>query len=186
MPDAKLTGQSGAYTRDASAVAADILSGKTGYVNDVKLTGTIPSLAAVSYTPGVADQIISAGQYLSGDQTIIGDANLLAPYIKHDVTLFGVTGNYIGTVAIVTETIEGGVWCPACGTIWTSTFTFSGPIYSLVYTSGQLFSGSGVAIHSGPVISGNQISWTFDNNFYNSGATLEYKIRCNIIAVTYS
>lgn len=77
----------------ATAAASDILSGKTAYVNGSKITGNIPSKAAAIYTPGTTNQEIAAGQYLSGKQTIKGDANLLAANIKKGISIFGVTGN---------------------------------------------------------------------------------------------
>lgn len=85
----------GTFTADATATAAQILSGKTAYVKGAKVTGTIPSKSAASYRPGRTNQTIAAGQYLSGTQTIQGDANLLAANIRQGVTLFGVTGTGI-------------------------------------------------------------------------------------------
>ena len=87
----------GLDTSDATAGAGDILSGKTAYVNGGKITGSISSKAAASYTPGTADQTIAAGQYLSGAQTIKGDANLVAGNIKSGVSIFGVTGSHEGS-----------------------------------------------------------------------------------------
>ena len=80
-------------TSDADAVAADILPGKTAYVNGSKVTGNMPTKAAATYTPTTSDQTIAADQYLSGAQTIKGDANLVAANILKDVTIFGVTGS---------------------------------------------------------------------------------------------
>lgn len=77
---------------DATAVAGDILGNKTAYVGGVKITGNMSSKAAATYTPTTSDQVVSSGQYLSGDQTIKGDANLQAQYIASGVTIFGVTG----------------------------------------------------------------------------------------------
>ena len=57
-------------TSDATATVNDILQGKTAYVNDTKLTGTIVSKEAQTYTPTITEQTINAGQYLSGVQTI--------------------------------------------------------------------------------------------------------------------
>lgn len=86
-------------TADANAVAGDILSGKTGYVNGSKITGNIASKGAATYTPGTTDQTITAGQYLSGAQTISGDADLVAGNIKTGVEIFGVTGTFGDGVA---------------------------------------------------------------------------------------
>ncbi|MDF2608862.1 MAG: hypothetical protein K0R92_336 [Lachnospiraceae bacterium] len=82
----------GTFTSDATATASQILSGVTAYVNGSKVTGTIVSKAAATYTPGTTDQTIAAGQYLSGAQTIKGDANLLTSNILKGKTIFGVTG----------------------------------------------------------------------------------------------
>lgn len=79
-------------TEDATATAAAILNGQTAYVNGAKVTGNVPSKAAATYTPTTSDQTIAAGQYLSGAQTVKGDANLQAQYIAAGVQLFGVTG----------------------------------------------------------------------------------------------
>ena len=80
---------------DATATADDILYGKTAYIADgSKAVGTIQSKAAETYTPTTEDQTIAADQYLSGAQTVKGDANLVAGNIKSGVTIFGVEGTY--------------------------------------------------------------------------------------------
>ncbi len=101
----------GSFTADADADAADLLSGRTAYVNGEKVTGSIPSKAAATYTPAAADQTIEAGQYLSGAQTVRGDANLKAENIKQGASIFGVAGAlkllYAG--GCKTGTYAGGV-----------------------------------------------------------------------------
>ena len=52
--------------------------------------------SAATYTPKTSDQSIAASQYLSGAQTIKGDANLVTGNIKSGVSIFGVTGTYAG------------------------------------------------------------------------------------------
>lgn len=70
-----------------------MLSGTTAYANGVKYTGSISSKSAQTYTPTTSDQTINAGQYLSGAQTIKGDANLSPSNIASGVSIFGVTGS---------------------------------------------------------------------------------------------
>ena len=85
------------YTADANATASQILSGKTAYVNGVKITGNISSQAAQTITPGTSNKTIASGLYLSGTQTIAGDADLVAANIKKGVDIFGVTGTFTNT-----------------------------------------------------------------------------------------
>ncbi len=48
--------------------------------------------AAQTITPTTSDQTIASGTYLTGAQTIEGDANLQAQYIKSGISIFGVAG----------------------------------------------------------------------------------------------
>ena len=80
-------------TQDATAGAAQILSGYTAYSKGNKVTGNIPSQGARTITPGTNAKTIAAGQYLSGQQTIAGDSNLIPANIKKGVSIFGVDGN---------------------------------------------------------------------------------------------
>ena len=79
---------------DANVTGSKMLSGTVAYKSAGKVTGTIQSQAAQTITPGTADKTIASGKYLSGAQTIKGDANLLAENIKNGVSIFGVTGTY--------------------------------------------------------------------------------------------
>lgn len=80
-------------TADATLTGgAQMLSGATAYANGVKYTGTITSKSAQTYTPTTSDQSIASGQYLTGAQTIKGDANLQPQNIASGVTIFDVTG----------------------------------------------------------------------------------------------
>lgn len=49
-----------------------------------------------TYTPSTSDQVIESGTYLTGTQTIKGDANLIAANIKQGVNIFGINGTLSG------------------------------------------------------------------------------------------
>lgn len=98
-------------TADATAVAGQMLAGTTAYVKGKKVSGTIPSLNANRIIPGTANKVISAGNYLAGAQTIAGDANLIPANIAKGKSIFGVTGNYGGSMAtgrLITGYTPGG------------------------------------------------------------------------------
>ncbi len=86
-------------TQDATAGAGQILSGYTAYAKGGKVTGTISSQGAQTITPGTSAKTIAAGRYLSGEQTIAGDANLIPANIAKGKSIFGITGNYSGSMA---------------------------------------------------------------------------------------
>lgn len=76
-----------------NATEADVLADKTfSNASANGLVGSIPSKVATTITPGRINQTIGAKQYLSGVQTILGDANLIAANIKKDTKVFNVTG----------------------------------------------------------------------------------------------
>ena len=59
--------------------------------------------AAQTITPGTTDKTIASGKYLTGKQTVKGDANLVAGNIKSGVSIFGVSGSYEGSGGIDTS-----------------------------------------------------------------------------------
>lgn len=89
--------QTGADVSGVNASASDVKSGRY-FVdsNGTLIQGTLSSKAAQAYTPSTSDQYIYSGQWLSGTQTIKGDANLVASNIKAGVNIFGITGQYKG------------------------------------------------------------------------------------------
>lgn len=91
--------ETGYDTSQVTATAATVRSGYK-FVNSSGqlITGTIPSKGAQTYTPRTVSQTISSGQYLSGNQTIQGDGNLIASNIKSGVSIFGVRGNFEGNI----------------------------------------------------------------------------------------
>ena len=76
-------------------VSAGYVSSATASSATVALTASVTTKAAATITPGTSDQTIAAGTYLTGIQTIAGDADLVASNIINGVQIFGVTGNVV-------------------------------------------------------------------------------------------
>ena len=80
-----------------NVTTAGYISSGTAGNSSVSLTGSVTTKAAATITPSTSNQTIASGTYLTGTQTISGDANLIAENIKKDVTIFGTTGTYEGS-----------------------------------------------------------------------------------------
>ena len=136
-------------TADATAAAARILSGYTGYVNGAKITGTIASKAAATYTPGTSTQTIAAGYYLSGTQTISAVAGLSAGNIKTGVKVGGVTGTYKGVgTATAARVLTGYTFSTAALSGASGTMVNRGAITKSLTTQGASYTVP-VGYHSG-------------------------------------
>lgn len=69
---------------------------KVGAIPSNYVGSRVPTQAAQTITPTTADQTIASGTYLTGAQTVRGDANLLPENIKKDVSIFNVVGTHEG------------------------------------------------------------------------------------------
>lgn len=74
-------------------VTAGYVSSGTAKNSSVSLTASVTTKATATFTPGTSNQTIAAATYLTGAQTIKGDANLVASNIKSGVSIFGVSGS---------------------------------------------------------------------------------------------
>ena len=75
------------------SVSAGYVSSGTAGNSSVSLTASVTTKAAATITPGTSNQEIAAGTYLTGKQTISGDANLVASNIVSGKSIFGVSGS---------------------------------------------------------------------------------------------
>jgi len=97
----------------------------------------ITAKSAQTYTPGTTNQTIASGQYLTGAQTISGDANLTAANIASGVSIFGVAGTHTGGTDTSDATMTSGgqmldgITAYARGTKFTGTIeTYDGTVES--------------------------------------------------------
>lgn len=79
-----------------------------GAISSTYIGSGITQKSATTYTPTTSNQIIAAGQYLSGAQTIAGDSDLVASNIKSGVSIFNVTGTYTSDATAAASNIESG------------------------------------------------------------------------------
>ena len=134
-----------------NVTTAGYISSGTAGNSSVSLTGSVTTKAAATITPGTSNQTIASGTYLTGTQTISGDANLIAGNIKKDVTIFGTTGTYEGSGG-------GGDSKFVTGTFTTSSSTSTNGTINVPYT------GSGypimlVIIVEGGIYNSNITPW---------------------------
>lgn len=83
----------------AGKITAKVEQAAAGYVEAGSKSATkqLTTKGAATITPGTSDQTIASGQYLTGAQTVKGDANLVAGNIKSGVSIFGVAGSFEGS-----------------------------------------------------------------------------------------
>lgn len=82
----------GLITASATQTEGYVASGTKSATKQMTVQG------AQTITPGTTDKTIASGRYLTGTQTIKGDANLVAANIAKGVSLFGVTGTHVGGI----------------------------------------------------------------------------------------
>ena len=90
-----------ADTSDATAVAAEILTGKSAYVRGSKVDGSMPNRGAIAETIDDKNDVITVPNgYHDGSGSVQIDstekAKIIAENIKDGVSILGVTGNYTG------------------------------------------------------------------------------------------
>ena len=74
-------------------VTAGYIASGTAGNSSISLTASITTKAAATITPGTSNQTIASGTYLTGTQTIAGDASLVSGNIVEGATIFNVQGN---------------------------------------------------------------------------------------------
>jgi len=143
---------SGTQSVTPTVSAGYVASGTAGTITvSGSNTSQLTTQAAQTITPTTTNQTIASGTYLTGAQTISGDANLIPANIASGISIFGVNGTHSGgggVSNVVTGTFKG----TTTGAAMDITVPYTGdgyPIVLVIFVTGGTFSGLA------------------DNNFYN-------------------
>jgi hypothetical protein len=103
------------------------------------VTGNIESKATQTYTPGTEDQTIAAGVFLSGNQVIKGDENLVAENIKAGTSVFGVEGSFTADADVLASEILVGKTAYKNGEKVTGTMKNNGGVAGVISSKDQVY-----------------------------------------------
>jgi len=98
------TGEITASVNGSQSVTPSVSAGyvSSGTAGTISVSGSdteqMTVQAAQTITPTTSDQTLAKGTFLTGAQTIAGDANLVAGNIKSGVSIFGVAGSLTSAV----------------------------------------------------------------------------------------
>lgn len=112
-----------------SVTTAGYVSSGTAGNATVSLTANVTTKAAATITPSTSNQTIASGTYLTGTQTIAGDADLVAANIKTGVSIFNVTGSFTSDATATAADIATNKTAYVNGAKVTGTLSFQ-TIYS--------------------------------------------------------
>lgn len=108
------TGKIDLWKSLAYTIPVSLTSGYIAQASGPRVDATVdssyqlPVKAAATIVPSTVDQVVASGYFLTGAQTIKGDANLVASNIITGASIFGVVGTAQGSAAL-----ESGVAPPS-------------------------------------------------------------------------